>query len=96
MTSALVPLLPAPGPAASADVPHRLARAPAFMTILEGNAPETGLARRTPSSFGGPLPVSVQRRECGAFGATLDFPAGIGVQTSQGMQPTIGCCRETP
>lgn len=58
--------------------------------------PETGLTRLTLSTYGGPLPVYVERRACLAFGATLDFTVEIGVQTSQGMQPMVGCCREAP
>jgi hypothetical protein len=56
--------------------------------------PETGVTRLTLSTFGGPLPVYVERRACLAFGTVLDFTVEIGVQTSQGMQPMIGCCRE--
>lgn len=58
--------------------------------------PETGMTRLTLSTYGGPLPVFVERRACQAFGAVLDFTVEIGVQTSQGMQPMIGCCREAP
>jgi hypothetical protein len=58
--------------------------------------PETGMTRLTLSTFGGPLPVFVERRACQAFGTVLDFTVEIGVQTSQGMQPMIGCCREAP
>jgi hypothetical protein len=56
--------------------------------------PRTGTTRLTLSTFGGPLPVFVERRACQAFGTVLDFTVEIGVQTSQGMQPMIGCCRE--
>jgi hypothetical protein len=55
-----------------------------------------GMTRLTLSTFGGPLPVFVERRACQAFGTVLDFTVEIGVQTSQGMQPMIGCCREAP
>jgi hypothetical protein len=58
--------------------------------------PETGMMRLTLSTFGGPLPMFVERRACQAFGTVLDFTVEIGVQTSQGMQPMIGCCREAP
>ena len=58
--------------------------------------PQGGVRRVTLSTFGGPLPVFVERRACLAFGATLDFTVEIGVQTSQGMQPMVGCCREAP
>jgi hypothetical protein len=58
--------------------------------------PQGGVTRLTLSTFGGPLPVYVERRACLAFGATLDFTVEIGVQTSQGMQPMVGCCREAP
>jgi hypothetical protein len=54
------------------------------------------MTRLTLSTFGGPLPVFVERRACQAFGTVLDFTVEIGVQTSQGMQPMIGCCREAP
>ncbi|SRR6056297_269711 len=56
--------------------------------------PEVGTTRLTLSTYGGPLPVFVERRGCLAFGAVLDFTVEIGVQTSQGMQPMIGCCVE--
>lgn len=56
--------------------------------------PQEGVTRLTLSTFGGPLPVFVERRACTAFGAQLDFTVEIGVQTSQGMQPMIGCCRQ--
>lgn len=56
--------------------------------------PEMGMTRMELSTFGGPLPVFVERRACQAFGTVLDFTVEIGVQTSQGMQPMIGCCRE--
>jgi hypothetical protein len=56
--------------------------------------PEVGMTRLTLSTYGGPLPVFVERRACQAFGTVLDFTVEIGVQTSQGMQPMIGCCRE--
>ena len=56
--------------------------------------PEVGMTRLTLSTFGGPLPVFIERRACQAFGTVLDFTVEIGVQTSQGMQPMIGCCRE--
>jgi hypothetical protein len=62
----------------------------------EFTLPETGMTRLTLSTFGGPLPVFVERRACQAFGTVLDFTVEIGVQTSQGMQPMIGCCREAP
>ena len=58
--------------------------------------PETGMTRLTLSTYGGPLPVFVERRACQAFGTVLDFTVEIGVQTSQGMQPMFGCCREAP
>jgi len=56
--------------------------------------PDVGMTRMELSTFGGPLPVFVERRACQAFGTVLDFTVEIGVQTSQGMQPMIGCCRE--
>ena len=56
--------------------------------------PENGVTRLTLSTYGGPLPVFVERRLCMAFGAQLDFTVEIGVQTSRGMQPMIGCCTE--
>ena len=58
--------------------------------------PEIGMTRLTLTTYGGPLPVYVERRGCQAFGTVLDFTVEIGVQTSQGMQPMIGCCREAP
>jgi len=66
------------------------ALAPAF------TLPDTGLTRLTLTTYGGPLPVFVERRACPVFGTTLDFTVEIGVQTSQGMQPMVGCCREAP
>lgn len=58
--------------------------------------PQAGVSRLSLSTFGGPLPVFVERRACQAFGAQLAYTVEIGVQTSQGMQPLIGCCREAP
>jgi hypothetical protein len=58
--------------------------------------PQDGMSRLTLSTFGGPLPAPVERRACRAFGTTLDFTVEIGVETSRGMQPMIGCCREAP
>jgi hypothetical protein len=58
--------------------------------------PEAGMTRVTLSTYGGPLPVFVERRACQAFGTLLDFTVEIGVQTSQGLRPLIGCCREAP
>jgi hypothetical protein len=54
------------------------------------------MSRLTLSTFGGTRPVYVERRACRAFGTTLDFTVEIGVETSRGMQPMIGCCREAP
>jgi hypothetical protein len=67
-----------------------------FDLTPEFTLPRTGTTRLTLSTFGGPLPVFVERRACRAFGTVLDFTVEIGVQTSQGMQPMIGCCREAP
>jgi hypothetical protein len=67
-----------------------------FDLTPEFTIPEAGTTRLTLSTFGGPLPVFVERRACQAFGTVLDFTVEIGVQTSQGMQPMIGCCREAP
>jgi hypothetical protein len=58
--------------------------------------PQAGMTRLTLSTYGGPLPVFVERRACQAFGTVLDFTVEIGVQTSQGLQPLIGCCLEAP
>jgi hypothetical protein len=58
--------------------------------------PQDGVSRLTLSTFGGPPPVYVERRAWRAFGTTLDFTVEIGVETSRGMQPMIGCCREAP
>jgi hypothetical protein len=58
--------------------------------------PGPDLQRLTLSTFGGPLPLFVERAECEVLGITLAFSVEIGVQTSQGMQPMTGCCREAP
>jgi hypothetical protein len=54
------------------------------------------MSRLTLSTFGGPLPAPVERRACRTFGTPLDFTVEIVVETSRGMQPMTGCCREAP
>jgi hypothetical protein len=56
--------------------------------------PLDGVARFDLDTYGGPLPVFVERAGCEMFGAELAFRVEIGIQTSQGMLPMFGCCRE--
>jgi hypothetical protein len=56
--------------------------------------PERGVARHEIETYGGPLPVFVERAACPILGTELAFRVEIGVQTSQGMRPMTGCCRE--
>jgi hypothetical protein len=56
--------------------------------------PLDGFGRFDLQSYGGPVPLYVEAASCRMFGAELAFSIEIGVQTSQGMRPMYGCCRE--
>jgi hypothetical protein len=56
--------------------------------------PLDGLTRLELAAHGGPVPVFLERAPCPMFGAELAFRVEIGIQTSRGMQPMFGCCRE--
>lgn len=56
--------------------------------------PLDGVARFELETYGGPVPVFVEAASCPVFGADLEFRVEIGIETSQGMRPMFGCCRE--
>lgn len=55
--------------------------------------PQDEVGRYELMTFGGPLPVYLERAACPMMGTLLAFRVEIGVQTSRGMQPMTGCCR---
>jgi len=45
-------------------------------------------------SFGGPIPIFIERRACTVMGIELAFTAEVALPAFSGQRPALACCRE--
>ncbi|MDG4648805.1 hypothetical protein P6F26_10150 [Roseibacterium sp. SDUM158017] len=56
--------------------------------------PLDGVRRTDLRTHGGAVPLFLEEAACPIFGIELDYRVEIGIQTSEGLRPMFGCCRE--